>query len=146
MKLSRAQLEIILKTGNVTVAKDSPYDPTRTAQLRPDRANNAARPAPTKSQSLVRKTLDAKSKVESPDSSGARVFVLLLCYRVRLQDRDNSTASGKALVDAMRYEGILDGDTEQHIELAVEQVKVKSFDQERVEILMFRFNEMEIEK
>lgn len=145
MKLSRAQLDLILQTGNVSVSKDSPYDPTRTTQLRPDRAHSAARPAPAKPQSLVRQALDAARKVEPSDSSGARVFVLLLCYRVRLQDRDNSVASGKALVDAMCYEGILDGDTEQHIELAVEQVKVKSFNQERVEIIMFRFNEMEIE-
>ena len=145
MKLTRDQLDQILKTGNVTVAKDSPYDPARTSQLGTDRQNHPARSAAPQPQPILRQTLGSTGSKESPNPSRSRVFVLLICYRVRLQDRDNSVASGKALVDALRYAGTLDGDTESHIELAVEQVKVKSFDHERVEIIMFRFRDAELD-
>lgn len=62
----------------------------------------------------------------------ARIVVRITSFRRRLLDPDNLCP--KALVDSLRYAGILSNDRPQDIELAVAQQKVAHRREERTEI------------
>lgn len=62
----------------------------------------------------------------------ARIVVRLTSFRVRLLDPDNLCP--KALVDGLRYAGIIPDDRPQDIELAIAQQKVAHRREERTEI------------
>ena len=63
-----------------------------------------------------------------------RTRVRFTGYRVKMLDPDNFAASTKALVDGLRHCGILEGDEPWRIILETDQVRVKSFKEERTVI------------
>jgi hypothetical protein len=64
---------------------------------------------------------------------GARkCLVRFTCYRIRRQDPDNGVY--KWHIDALRYAGLIPNDTEDDIEIAASQKRVRTRKQERVEI------------
>jgi hypothetical protein len=141
MKLTREQLDEILNKGKVTVATDSPYDPRGNQHSVVAGKNPASKHAGTsvaKFKQILCSTLDKEKKGEGRSPVGSKTCIVVVCYRIRLQDRDNSYGSAKALLDALRYAGVIQDDRERDIELDVAQVKVKRKADERTELIMFR--------
>lgn len=69
----------------------------------------------------------------------ARPRVVITSYRRRLLDKVNRYGGAKSLEDALRYAGILDGDTDKQVELEVNQVQVHSPEEERTEITISKW-------
>lgn len=63
-----------------------------------------------------------------------RVVVSFKGFRVRPLDPDNFAGSIKGLLDGLRHAHLIRGDEPWRIRLQTEQVKVKSFAEERTEI------------
>ncbi len=69
-------------------------------------------------------------KTEGP----ARVTVRFVGYRVRPLDPDNFAGSVKDLLDGLRRAGLIHEDTPEAISLQTEQVRVKTFTEEKTVI------------
>lgn len=76
--------------------------------------------------------LGAKDKGKKESCS--RIAVRYRIYRVRLQDADNAYGSTKALSDALILSRLLPDDSPDKISLTVEQEKVSTRDEERIEL------------
>ena len=64
-----------------------------------------------------------KDKDEIPGRA-SRVTLTITSFRCRLLDVDNLAGGCKFLIDALRYNRVIDGDSPDHIELIIRQVKV----------------------
>lgn len=98
------------------------------------RRNQAGGAIPVPEQ-LQRK--EALAGCDGREAQGPRcVPVRFTLFRVKLLDVDAKYASVKDLLDCLVASGIVDGDKEGQVDLKVEQVKVKSYKDERTEILV----------
>lgn len=64
-------------------------------------------------------------KVSREDQGSTRSLVSIICVRRRLLDSDNNTASIKDLLDGLVMLGLIQDDSEKHIDLQVTQELVK---------------------
>lgn len=77
----------------------------------------------------------ALGKTVSGETKGFRgSTVCFVLYRVRPLDPDNAAGSVKDLLDGLRHANLISGDEWWRIKLAVEQVRVESFKQEKTVI------------
>lgn len=67
-------------------------------------------------------------------STSGRVLLSITSHRVKLCDADNLAGGCKFLIDALRYNHLIPGDSPDHIDLLVKQVKVEHYIQEYTEI------------
>jgi hypothetical protein len=112
------------------------YLPQIHAQLAKQKPLNEDRP--------VRKLPNAESQRDKASALGAtgsgekesvpRTVVRFTGYRVRPLDPDNFAGSVKDLLDGLRHSGIIHGDEPWRIRLETEQVRVRSFKEERTVI------------
>lgn len=75
------------------------------------------------SQPLGRKKLLGAEK--TPGEGAGRIGVIITRCSTHFLDRDNLGKSAKAILDALRYDGRIPGDTERDIDLVCLQRKVK---------------------
>lgn len=71
---------------------------------------------------------------ETPPLYSGRVSIRIVSHRKRLCDPDNLCV--KAIVDCLRYSGIIANDRPEDITLHVSQEKVKTSEEERTEIVI----------
>ena len=64
------------------------------------------------------------------------IRITLERYAVRPIDPDNLAGGCKALIDALRYEGIIPDDNPQTIELVIRSLKCGPKDKERIEVTL----------
>lgn len=92
-----------------------------------------------KPQSDAQHALDkvAKRKEKSSQSSLGRDRRIAISYtikRVRLQDEDNAMGGTKAITDSLKLAGLIPDDNPEAVSITVQQEKVKSFADEKLEI------------
>lgn len=73
-------------------------------------------------------------EVQSKHGAGPRIVVSITGHRVRLLDADNFAGGSKALVDQLRYSGLIPNDDPETITLQTEQVRVAHYHQEHTAI------------
>jgi hypothetical protein len=86
----------------------------------------------TQSQQVKIRSLDNSPRKEA--RSLERPIVRIVFGRTRPLDRDNAWGSVKALVDGLRHAGLISGDSEEEIELSVDQFKVQHRSEEKTTI------------
>lgn len=74
------------------------------------------------------------STTKGKEKGVGRIALSYRIYRVRLQDTDNACASTKNITDGLARSELIPGDAPDQISLTVEQEKVSTFSDERVEI------------
>lgn len=92
-------------------------------------AANAGLPG-AESQRDRRKALGNRQADEEGRPCCPLFCVTIVSYRTRLLDPDNCTGGAKLLLDALRYEKLIPGDSPKDIILDVSQVQVASQDEE----------------
>ncbi len=103
--------------------------PNRTPEWYADYQARNKTPSP-KPEQIVRDEPLAKVKGEA--SNSGRIAVRITSFRRRLLDPDNLCP--KFFIDGLRYSGLIPDDRQEDIALTVEQVKVKTKEEERTEI------------
>ena len=99
--------------------------------LRPD-------PAPTPAILERRARARALGKKKDEGSNPVRFLVCVTSYRVRLLDEDNLCE--KYHVDCCRYAGVLPDDAPEQTRIEVRQEKVRSKEEERIEITITKLS------
>ena len=90
------------------------------------------KPAPAATVVERRPRARALGKKKDDGSNTVRFLVRVTSFRVRLLDEDNLCE--KYHVDCCRYAGVLPDDTPEQTRIEVRQEKVRSKEQERIEI------------
>lgn len=92
----------------------------------------------TKSQRVTKAALGSpiQGKAESLSSIEGRIRVKFIGYRVRPLDPDNFAGSTKNLLDGLRHAGLIHGDEPWKIIFETEQFRVKTFKEEKTEIII----------
>lgn len=94
-----------------------------------------AKPKCDKAPALV--PADARKEAGIPS-----VTVRFTGFRVRPLDPDNFAGSIKDLLDGLRHASLIPGDEPWRIRLETEQVKVRSYKEERTEIIIDFLNQL----
>lgn len=102
-----------------------------TASASTIRANTDADPVrirPTEPQQDPASKLDGvlQRKEKSAERIANRVILRITGFLSRPYDPDNFAGGCKAVIDQLRYAGLIKNDSPEHIRLEVEQVKVKT--------------------
>lgn len=100
-------------------------NPNLTADLDTKRASSKPERVPDKALEVVR---------EPQTTVGKRIVLRIVCYRVRLQDEDNSLF--KPLVDQLRYAKLIPEDDPATIKLETDQIRVGTKKEEGTEVLI----------
>lgn len=109
MRLSRKQYEVLKARSKVSCP-----EPKRHKQVRP------------------------MGQKKSKEGNIERALVCIQSFRTKLLDRDNAWGGTKILGDCLKELGIIQDDSEKHIDLHVSQTKVKTKAEERTEIEVIR--------
>lgn len=75
-------------------------------------------------------------EAESIPRTEGRHRIRITGFRCRCLDPDNFAASGKDVIDGLRHAGLIPGDEPWRIILETDQVRVRSFAEEKTEIVI----------
>jgi Holliday junction resolvase RusA-like endonuclease len=87
--------------------------------------------------------ISQRNRFHWPASPVAKCVMVITRFGVRQLDRDNLYGSMKLPIDGLRAAGIIEDDTEEHIDLTVKQERVSSWKDQRVEIAITEVKETE---
>jgi len=131
--MTDVQLQILRERfrgiGNTVLVRnaDALLAAYHTPHASPSRQLPHPKPQPTQTPALG-------GTIPGKEEGVRRVVVRFTGYRVKPLDPDNFAGSTKDLLDGLRHAGLIQGDEWWRITLETEQVRVKSYAQERTEI------------
>ena len=130
-RLTGSQLEDLVKKGGCKIIGG--MEAVRGPAIQDDRQDSLPLvECDTGNGSLAKK----EGKEGNTGSVSGRTLIRYVVYRKRILDSDN--VSLKAITDCLRYANILRGDEEARVRIEIaDQVKVKTDEEERIEISVF---------